>query len=73
MARFAKLSEKFSIGQKFDEEDFKSLLFYLGLLIIKESKPGYVELQIPNAAMNGLYLEFLMDIISKEANYYTCF
>jgi len=25
----AKISEKFSIGRKFDEEDFKSLLFYL--------------------------------------------
>jgi hypothetical protein len=69
----AKISEKFSIGRKFDEEDFKSLLFYLGLLTIKESKPGYVELQIPNAAMNGLYLEFLMDIISKEANYAPAF
>ena len=65
----AKLSEKFSIGQKFGEEHFKSLLFYLGLLTIKESKPGYVELQIPNTAMNGLYLEFLMEIIAKETNY----
>ena len=44
-------------------------LFYLGLLTIKESKSEYVELQIPNAAMTGLYLEFLMDIIAKETNY----
>ena len=65
----AKLSERFSIDQKFGDEHFKSLLFYLGLLTIKARKPGYVELQIPNIAMNGLYLEFLMDIISKEANY----
>ena len=69
----AKISEKFSIGRKFDEEDFKSLLFYLGLLTIKERKSEYVELQIPNAAMNGLYFEFLMDIISKEANYAPAF
>ncbi|MDR2855078.1 MAG: ATP-binding protein [Methanomicrobiales archaeon] len=65
----AKLSERFSIGRKFGEEDFKSLLFYLGLLTIKDSKPGYVKLQIPNTAMNGLYLGFLTDIISKETNY----
>ena len=69
----AKLSERFSIGQKCDEENFKSLLFYLGLLTIKGSKPGYVELQIPNAAMNGLYFEFLLGIISKEANYTPAF
>jgi hypothetical protein len=69
----AKISEKFSITRKFDEEDFKSLLFYLGLLTIKESKPGYVELQIPNAVINGLYFEFLNDIIAKETNYAPAF
>ena len=69
----AKLIEKFSIDLKFGEEHFKSLLFYLGLLTIKERKPGYVELQIPNAVMIGLYLEFLMGIIAKETNYAPAF
>jgi len=69
----ARLSEKFSLVRKFDEEYFKSLLFYLGLLTIKENKPEYIELQIPNAAMTGLYLKFLMDIIAKETNYAPAF
>jgi hypothetical protein len=69
----AKLSERFYIGLEFGEEDFKSLLFYLGLLTIKEIKPGYVELQIPNAVMNGLYFQFLLKIIAKEANYSPAF
>jgi hypothetical protein len=65
----AKLIDSFSIGEDFKAEHFKSLLFYLGLLTIKEPDLGTVRLQIPNAVMNGLYFDFLMKIITKETDY----
>ena len=65
----ANLIESFTIGEAFTAEHFKSLLFYLGLLTIKEPDLGSVRLQIPNSVMDGLYFEFLMKIVVKEADY----
>ena len=65
----SKLVDSFSIGQEFEEEHFKSLLFYLGLLTIKETERRRVRLQIPNLVMMGLYADFLRKIIAKETNY----
>jgi hypothetical protein len=65
----AHLMERYFIGQKFGAEHFKSLLFYLGLLTIKETEFGAVRLQIPNAVVTGLYFNFLMQVITKETQY----
>jgi len=65
----ANLVEHYFIGQKFEAEHFKSLLFYLGLVTIKETDLGTVRLQIPNAVMTGLYFDFLIRIIIDETNY----
>jgi hypothetical protein len=65
----ANLVERYFIGQNFEDEHFKSLLFYLGLLTIKGTDLGFFILQIPNAVMTGLYFDFLMNIISKKADY----
>jgi hypothetical protein len=65
----AKLTESFTIGQEFTSEHLKSLLFYLGLLTIKETDLGAARLQIPNLVMNGLYFKFLLKIITREADY----
>ena len=65
----AELIDSFSIGQEFEAEHFKSLLFYLGLLTIKEADLGSVKLQIPNSVMIGLYFKFLMKIITDETKY----
>jgi hypothetical protein len=65
----AQLIDSFSTGQDFDKEHFKSLLFYLGLLTIKEREGMLVKLQIPNIALMGLYFNFMIKIISKETNY----
>ena len=58
--------DTFTLGQKFEEEHFKSLLFHLGLLTIKEAAPEGIRLQIPNEVMKGLYLKFLKSIITEE-------
>jgi len=65
----AKLIDSFSPNQEFDKEHFKSLLFYLGLLTIKEREGVYVRLQIPNNALMGLYFNFLIKIIARETDY----
>ncbi|PWR72496.1 AAA family ATPase [Methanospirillum stamsii] len=61
------MTEQFSMEKSFSSDDFKSLLFYLGLLSIRESLPGAVSLQIPNYVIRGLYYDFFLDLIAKEA------
>jgi energy-converting hydrogenase A subunit M len=56
----------FTIGQEFEEGHFKALLFYLGLLTIKDADDDITKLQIPNEVMKGLYLKFIKNIITGE-------
>jgi hypothetical protein len=63
------MTEQFSMEKTFTKDDFTSLLFYLGLLTIRESLPGEVSLQIPNYVIRGLYYDFFMDLIAREAPY----
>jgi hypothetical protein len=65
------LVRRYSLEQQFKPEHFKSLLFYLGLLTIKEpdSESTSFLLQIPNEVMKGLYFDFLMDIITEDEKY----
>jgi len=65
----AKLTERYYLNQEFGEDNFKSLLFYLGLLTIKEANRGRVNLQIPNTVMMELYSAFLRKIIARETSY----
>ena len=58
--------DDFVIGQEFEEGHFKVLLFYLGLLTIKETGTDGVRLQIPNEVIKGLYLKFIKNIITGE-------
>jgi len=66
----ARLTDQFSMERRFTSDDFKSLLFYLGLLTIKENMPGMVSLQIPNFVIHGIYADFFLDIISRKADYH---
>jgi len=66
------LVSSFSFIQQFKPDHFKSLLFYLGLLTIKELNPdpdaesNSFILEIPNEVMKGLYFDFLMEIITED-------
>ncbi len=53
----------------FTTEDFKSLLFYFGLLTIKTEEFGELVLQIPNAVIKGLYFDFIASVIQKDINF----
>ncbi len=63
----ANLTEIYTLDISFSEDDFISLLFYLGLLTIQESLPGRVQLKTPNYVIHGLYHDFMMQMISREA------
>nr|WP_243449213.1 PD-(D/E)XK nuclease domain-containing protein [Clostridium butyricum] len=53
----------------FDEDDFKSLLFYLGLLTIYKPDLGDVILTVPNNVIRELYFDFFGKKISEEIKY----
>jgi hypothetical protein len=61
--------DDFTIGEDFEEGHFKALLFYLGLLTIKEADSDGIRLQIPNEVMKGLYLKFIKNIITGKMKY----
>nr|WP_222927548.1 AAA family ATPase [Biomaibacter acetigenes] len=46
---------KFSFDRMYDDEYFISLLFYMGMLTIKESKYNIVELAIPNYVIKTIF------------------
>lgn len=65
----AEITEQFSLEKDFDEDDFKSLLFYLGMLTIKEKGLGDIVLKVPNNAIEGLYFEFFAKKLQEELDY----
>lgn len=62
-----KLVEKFNITSMYDDaENFKSLLFYLGMLTIKGVEANNVMLGIPNYVIKNIYWEEFYSRISNE-------
>ena len=55
----AEIIPKFSIDRLNDDEYFISLLFYMGLLTIKEPYFGMVRLEIPNYSIRTIYWEYI--------------
>lgn len=62
-----KLVEKFDINSMYnDTENFKSLLFYLGLLTIKRVEANNVILGIPNYVIKNIYWKEFYDRLNKD-------
>jgi hypothetical protein len=59
--------EKFSIDRLTDQRYFVSLLFYMGLLTIKEEDYASLRLCIPNYSIKTLYWEYLIEIIQETS------
>jgi len=51
--------EKFSVDDLQNEKYFTSLLFYLGMLTVGETKEEQSYLKIPNYSMQTLYWEYI--------------
>jgi hypothetical protein len=60
------LTEQFSFEKTFTKDDFISLLFYLGLVTIKEAGLSRLGFGFPNYVIKGLYLEFFMDSLNER-------
>jgi hypothetical protein len=51
------LTHIYNLGYDFTEDDFLSLLYYWGMLTLKEALSSHWRFEIPNNAMKKLYLE----------------
>ena len=57
--------QKFNPVMEFQEEEFTSMLFYLGYLTINGEQAGYTTLTIPNKVMKEIYSEFFLKVIGE--------
>ena len=64
-----RVTNQFSLEKYFDADDFKSLLFYLGLLTIDSSMLGRVKLKVPNYAIKGLYFDYFLKTLQESLDY----
>jgi hypothetical protein len=63
-----KILKQFSVDQMNDSRHFISLLFYLGLLTVKERRSAKLFLQIPNYSIKTLYWEYLAEMIRESSS-----
>ncbi|MEZ4848333.1 MAG: AAA family ATPase [Bacteroidia bacterium] len=66
---YAQLTEQFSFARKFTESDFLSLLFYMGLLTIKEPYRSGLHLQIPNDVIRQLYFQYFAELLERRLEF----
>jgi len=65
----AQITRQFSMEKDFTTDDFKSLLFYLGLLTIDKRVLDSVSLKTPNYVIKGLYYQYYAKKINEETGY----
>ena len=63
------LTREFSLAKEFTGDDFKSLLYYLGFLTIKDSDIINLKLGPPNYVIKELYFDFFSKIIKDRSKY----
>ncbi len=61
-----KITEKFNPAIGFGEEEFKSMLFYLGYLTINGDIAGFAKLNIPNKIMEEIYADYFVQMGNSE-------
>ena len=64
----ATLTNQYSFERDFDRDDFVSLLFYSGLISIKDDLLDALVFSIPNYVIKSLYRAFFVDYIKTEQN-----
>jgi hypothetical protein len=60
------LTAQFSFEKEFTSDDFISLLFYLGLLSLKEAALSRIRFCFPNYVIKELYLEFFIQSLKQQ-------
>ncbi len=64
----ASLTHQYSFEKRFDRDDFISLLFYLGMITIKENQLDGLSFQRPNYVIGELYYDYFREIMLQRAN-----
>lgn len=64
----AKLIKKFSFDRTFDENNFVSLMYYLGLLTIKKKYYSNFIFTIPNFVIQTLYYDYFKTLLEDRNN-----
>lgn len=62
---FSKIEKGFPQEKLVDTKNFKSLLFYLGLLTIRGSEKNKLRLEIPNETVQRLYYNYIEEAYSE--------
>ncbi|NSW92525.1 MAG: AAA family ATPase [Firmicutes bacterium] len=65
----AQITRQFSMEKDFTQDDFISLLFYLGLLTIDKKILDSVVLKTPNYVIKGLYHQYFVKKLNEETDY----
>ena len=65
----ARITSQFNLERRFNDEDFKSLLFYLGLLTIKGEDFGDAILDTPNNVIREIYFDFYAKRLEEESDF----
>jgi len=67
--QFAYITAQYSLEKRFDQNDFLSLLYYLGYLTIDSFYTGMVKLKVPNYVVKELYFSYFEKILEEEFKY----
>lgn len=67
-ATMTELTVQFSFEKAFTADDFRSMLFYMGYLTIREAYLSKLVLQIPNEVIRRLYWNYFSTLISEDTN-----
>lgn len=68
-ATTAQLTVQFSFERGFTAADFKSMLFYMGYLTVKEAQWAELALQIPNEVIRRLYWDYFEALVEKDTDF----
>jgi hypothetical protein len=64
----ARLTRQFTFERPWLPDDQVSLLYYLGMLTVKERMGAFWAFQVPNLAIKGLYYSFFLDQFRQRAD-----
>ncbi len=67
--QYAAITPQFSLEKRFDKDDFRSLLFYLGYLTIGSFDGMRLDLVIPNYVVKELYFSYFEEMLREEYQY----
>ncbi len=62
------ITQSYSFHRPFTDDDFLSLLFYMGLLTIKDLHRGGLRLEIPNEVIRQLYFKYFAQVIEERSD-----